>query len=268
MTMQTLIMGVLNVTPDSFSDGGRWVDPDLACEHAHELVEQGAGIIDVGGESTRPGAARVDADKELRRVLPVVERLAAAGITVSVDTMRASTARAVLEVGAAIINDVSGGLADPDMFEAVAASDACYILQHWRGHSDVMNSLANYTDVRAEVLSETLARRGAAVAAGIPVSRIILDPGLGFAKSSDDNWQILNDLTAWQATGHRVLIGASRKRFLADAQDRDVATAAVTTWCAAHGIWAVRTHEVPMQRDAIIVGSHLRPDAAEIRSLG
>lgn len=268
MTMQTLIMGVLNVTPDSVSDGGRWVNPDVACEHAHELVRQGASIIDVGGESTRPGAARVDADEELRRVLPVVERLAAAGITVSVDTMRATTARAVVDAGAAIINDVSGGLADPDMFATVAASGARYILQHWRGHSDVMDSLANYSDVRAEVLGETLTRRDAAVTAGIPASRIILDPGLGFAKSSDDNWQILNDLTAWQATGHRVLVGASRKRFLSDAQDRDVATAAVTTWCAAHGIWGVRTHEVPMQRDAIIVGSHLRPDSAETRSLG
>ncbi len=268
MSMPTRIMGVLNVTPDSFSDGGRWADVDVACEHARELVGQGASIIDVGGESTRPGAARVDADEELRRVLPVVERLAAAGVTVSVDTMRATTARAVIDAGAAIINDVSGGLADPDMFATVAGSDASYILQHWRGHSDVMNSLANYTDVCAEVLTETLARRDAAVAVGIPASRIILDPGLGFAKSSDDNWQILRDLDAWQATGHRVLIGASRKRFLAEAQDRDVATAAVTTWCAAHGIWAVRTHEVSMQRDAIIVGSHLRPDAAELRPLG
>lgn len=263
-----MIMGVVNVTPDSFSDGGRWFDHQTAIAHARELVEQGATIIDVGGESTRPGAARVEADEEIRRVVPVVEQLVADGITVSVDTMRAATARAVLDVGATIINDVSGGLADPEMFATVAAREADYLLQHWRGHADVMNSLAHYDDVCAEVLGETLARRDLAVEAGIPAERIILDPGLGFAKQAEDNWQILRDLSSWQATGHRILVGASRKRFLAETDDRDVATAAISAWCAAHGIWAVRTHEVPMQRDAIIVGHHLWSVAAESFPLG
>ncbi|MDU7361391.1 MAG: dihydropteroate synthase [Propionibacteriaceae bacterium] len=266
--MATLVMGVLNVTPDSFSDGGQWNTPEAALAHALELVEQGAAIVDVGGESTRPGAARVSEDEEIRRVVPVVEQLVAREVRVSVDTMRAATARAALDAGASIINDVSGGLADPAMFETVAASNGDYILQHWRGHSDVMNSLANYDDVRAEVLGETLTRRDAAVAAGISAQRIILDPGLGFAKEAADNWEILRDLFSWQATGHRILIGASRKRFLQQAQNRDVATAAVSAWCAAHGIWAVRTHEVAMQRDAILVGEQLHPDAAELSALG
>ena len=253
----TLVMGIVNVTPDSFSDGGQWFDHGRAIAHARTLVQQGATIVDVGGESTRPGAGRVDADEEQRRVLPVVEALAADGVCVSVDTMRASTARVVHEAGARIINDVSGGLADPEMLPTVARLGCDVVLQHWRGHSTVMQSLATYDDVRAEVLGETLARRDEAVAAGVDPARIIIDPGLGFAKEAHDNWDLLQDLDAWQATGQRVLVGASRKRLLSAAGDRDVATAAVTAWCAAHDVWAVRTHEVPMQCDAVLVGAHL-----------
>lgn len=253
----TLIMGVLNVTPDSFSDGGKWFSADDAIAHGRELVAEGADIVDIGGESTRPGAPRVEADEEIRRVVPVIEALAADGVVISVDTMRAATARAAVAAGAQIVNDVSGGLADKEMFATVAGLDVDVILQHWRGHSDVMNSLAVYDDVAAEVLGETCARRDAAVDAGIDAHRIILDPGLGFAKEAHHNWALLRALDDWQATGHRVLIGASRKRFLSEALDRDVATAAVTTWCAAHAIWAVRTHDVRLQRDAVFVGAHL-----------
>lgn len=253
----TLIMGVLNVTPDSFSDGGLWVDPERAVEHGLSMVSDGAEIIDVGGESTRPGAQRVSVAEEISRVIPVVERLVDAGVTVSVDTMHSDTAREACAVGARFVNDVSGGMADSKMFDVVARSGVELIIQHWRGHSAVMDSLAHYDDVVAEVVQETISRRDAAQRAGIAPELIVLDPGLGFAKEAKHNWQLLRALDRWQATGHRVLIGASRKRFLAEAVDRDVATAAISAWCAAHQIWAVRTHEVRMQRDAIMVGRKL-----------
>lgn len=264
----TRIMGVVNVTPDSFSDGGRFVEADAAVAQGKLLASQGASIVDVGGESTRPGAGRVEDAEERRRVLPIVEALAREGVTVSIDTMRASTARAAVAAGATIVNDVSGGLADEAMLPTVAELGCDVVLQHWRGHSATMDSLARYDDVATEVLTETLVRRDAAVAAGIDPARIVLDPGLGFAKDAEHNWAILRDLSRWQATGHRVLVGASRKRFLAVATDRDVATAAVSAWCAAHGVWAVRTHEVPMQVDAIAVGAHLDPAGPAGSALG
>ena len=259
----TIVMGVLNVTPDSFSDGGRYDNAEAAVAHGRLLASQGAGIVDVGGESTRPGAARVSEAEEMARVLPVVAALAAHGITCSVDTMRASVARAAVAAGARIVNDVSGGLADPGMLGAVADLGVDYVAMHWRGHSEVMQQHTDYTDVVADVAAELAARRNAALAAGIAAERIILDPGIGFAKTSEQNWRLLRGLEALQAMGHRLLVGVSRKRFLGElldgrpATDRDAATAAVTTWCALHGIWAVRTHEVPAQCDATRVGWRL-----------
>lgn len=253
----TAIMGIVNVTPDSFSDGGQWFDHEKAIAHARELVEQGAEIIDVGGESTRPGSAQIDAEEEIRRVLPVVQALVAEGIRVSVDTMRAATAAATIEAGAHIINDVSGGLADPDMFATVASSDVEYILMHWRGHLADPDALARYDDVVTDVANETLAQRDAAVAAGIPAERIILDPGLGFSKLEEHNWELLRRLDEFMSLGHRVLVGASRKRFLSSFDDRDLATALISAWSAQHDAWAVRTHEVPAQRDAIRFARHL-----------
>ena len=254
----TAIMGIVNVTPDSFSDGGRWFGRHAALAQAHRLVAQGAAIIDLGGESTRPGAARVDEAEEIRRVVPVVETLAGEGIRVSVDTMRAGTAVASIEAGAAIINDVSGGKADPRMLPLVAAAGVDYVLMHWRGHSERMQSLADYDDVVGEVIAEMLAQRDVAVAAGIDADRIVLDPGLGFSKTAAHNWALLRSLDRFQALGHRVLVGASRKRFLDGASDRDIATAAVSAWSAIHDVWAVRTHEVPHQVDAITVGALLK----------
>ena len=264
----TIVMGVLNVTPDSFSDGGRHDDTEAAIAHGRLLASQGAEIVDVGGESTRPGAARVPEAEEMERVIPVIEALAARGITCSVDTMRASVAQAAVAAGARIVNDVSGGLADPDMLGAVADLGVDYVAMHWRGHSEVMQQHTDYTDVVTDVLAELAARRDAALAAGITAERIILDPGIGFAKTSEQNWQLLRGLDTFQAMGHRLLIGVSRKRFLGEllgdrpAADRDAATAAVTTWCAIHGIWAVRTHEVAAQRDAARVGQLLGDRAA------
>lgn len=253
----TRIMGIVNVTPDSFSDGGHWFDAELAIAHAEELTAQGAEMIDVGGESTRPGAPRVPVEEEIRRVVPVVEALADKGMRVSVDTMRAATAKACIDVGASIVNDVSGGLADEDMFRVVAASGAEYVLMHWRGHSERMQDLAKYDDVVAEVTREVLAQRDRAVRLGIAPERIILDPGLGFSKTGEHNWELLRRLDEFLSLGHRVLVGASRKRFLAETRNRDVATAVVSAWSAFHGAWAVRTHEVPAQRDAIWIGEKL-----------
>lgn len=258
MSGRTLVMGVLNVTPDSFSDGGRWFDPEVAIAHGMELIEAGADLLDIGGESTRPGAERPEVAEELRRVLPVVRGLAGR-VPLSVDTMRAEVARQVLEAGAQIINDVSGGLADDQMLDVVADAGVDYICQHWRGHGAVMNELAHYDNVVAEVQSELRARVQACQQAGIPDERIIIDPGLGFAKTAAQDWQILANLDAFTALGHRVLVGASRKRFLGhllagrEPAGRDSATAAVTVVCAQQGVWAVRTHEVRGQRDAIAV---------------
>lgn len=259
----TIVMGVLNVTPDSFSDGGRYANATAAIAQGERLAAEGAAIVDVGGESTRPGAGRVSADEEQARVVPVIAALARQGIVCSVDTMRGDTARAAVEAGARLVNDVSAGLADHAMLKAVAELGVDYVAMHWRAPSDVMQQHAVYADVVAEVRAELLARRNAALAAGIAPQRIILDPGIGFAKTSEHNWELLRHVNAFQALGHRLLVGVSRKRFLGELlggrepQGRDAATAAVSTWCALHGVWSVRTHEVSAQRDAVAVGQRL-----------
>jgi dihydropteroate synthase len=263
-----LVMGVVNVTPDSFSDGGAWYGTGPAVQHGLDLAAQGADLVDVGGESTRPGAQRVSEAEELRRVIPVITALAAAGVPVSVDTMRARVAGAALEAGACLVNDVSGGLADPQMPRIVAKADAAYVVMHWRGHSHDMMQRAVYTDVVAEVAAELRRRVDTVVGEGVDPGRIVLDPGLGFAKRPPHNWQLLTHLpeVATLGGGQRfpVLIGASRKSFLGrllagpDGTPRpfagcDAATVGVTALAAAAGAWAVRVHEVPPNVDAVRV---------------
>ncbi len=253
-------MGIVNVTPDSFSDGGRFLDPDAAVSHGLRLREHGADLLDVGGESTRPGAQRVPAAVEQERVLPVIAALAGAGAIVSVDTMNATTAVAAVAAGARIINDVSGGLADPELLPAVAESGADVVLGHWRGPSSEMYAGARYRDVVREVLAELGARVEAAASAGIAPARVILDPGIGFGKRGGQNWETLRALPQLTGLGHRVLIGTSRKRFLAETigQDaslgrRDLATAVTSALAARDGAWAVRVHDVLAARDALQV---------------
>lgn len=260
-------MGVVNVTPDSFSDGGQWLDHDIAVAHARHLIAQGADLVDVGGESTRPGAARVPVSEELDRVLPVVSELASEDITVSVDTMRTEVATAVLDAGATLINDVSGGLADPRMPELIADRGCRYVLSHWRGHSAIMNELDRYDDVVADVRDELRDRVEVFRAAGVAEEQLVLDPGLGFAKNAAANWQILAHIEEFTALGYAVLVGASRKRFLGEllAENgaeslplfRDRATAAVTALMADRGVWGVRVHEVIASVDAIRVAAAL-----------
>lgn len=256
----TLVMGVVNVTPDSFSDGGRWFDADAAIAHGIELVAEGADLVDVGGESTRPGAARVEPEEELRRVVPVIRELAARGIRVSVDTMRAATALAAVEAGAEIINDVSAGLADEAMGRIAAETGAQYVAMHWRGHSDRMDSLADYADVAIEVRDELATRVDALVAAGVAPERLILDPGLGFSKRGEQNWQLLGRLDVLAGLGLPILVGASRKRFLgallpdgAPVEHRDLPTAVVSVLSAQAGAWGVRVHDVRATRRALDV---------------
>ncbi|MDH6710444.1 dihydropteroate synthase [Kitasatospora sp. MAA19] len=259
------VMGVVNVTLDSFSDGGLWHDPAKAIAHGLALRARGADLVDVGGESTRPGAQRVPEEEELRRVLPVVRELAAAGMVVSVDTMRASVAEQAVEAGAAIVNDVSGGLADPAMARVVADTGAPFVVMHWRGQSADMERLAVYRDVVADVVAELTVRVDALLAAGVKEDQLILDPGLGFAKTAEHNWALLGRLDALTALGRPVLVAASRKRFLgtllADpqsgalrpARERDDATAAVSALSAQAGAWAVRVHDVSGTADAVRV---------------
>jgi dihydropteroate synthase len=257
-------MGVLNVTPDSFSDGGRYLSLDDALAHGIELWEAGADLVDVGGESTRPGAARVDADTEIARVRPVIAGLSESGVAVSVDTTRARVAEAALQAGARVVNDVSGGLADPAMARFVASADVPWILMHWRGHSANMDSLATYTDVVTDVRDELRARADAAVAAGVDPSALVLDPGLGFAKRAAHNWALLRRLDVLRGLGFPVLVGASRKRFLGTLlaskdgeprppDGREEATAAISALVAAAGAWGVRVHDVSRSLDAIEV---------------
>jgi dihydropteroate synthase len=254
-------MGIVNVTPDSFSDGGRYLDPDVAIAHARSLRAQGADLLDVGGESTRPGAERVAPRVEQQRVLPVVAALASEGVFVSIDTMNASTAVAAVDAGARLVNDVSGGLADPDMLAAVSATGADIALGHWRGSSDAMYARADYVDVGREVCAELEARVAAAIGAGIDPSRIVVDPGIGFGKRGAQNWETLRALPEIGAAGHRMLVGTSRKRFLAetlgdedaDLARRDLATAVTSALAARAGAWAVRVHDVPTTRDALAV---------------
>ena len=264
----TRVMGVVNVTPDSFSDGGEWFQHQRAIEHAFDLTRRGAHIIDVGGESTRPGSGRTPAEEETRRVLPVVTALSEAGVLISVDTMRAEVAQACLERGAHVINDVSGGMADPDMLGVVADSGAAFIAQHWRAHSHEMDAAASYGDVVAEMCGELAARRDAALEAGIGADRLVLDPGFGFANRTEHNWEILRRLEELKDLGQPLLLGVSRKRFLGElladadgprpAKGRDAATAAVTALVAGPGVWAVRTHEVAADADAIKVAERMR----------
>ncbi|CAN3981493.1 dihydropteroate synthase [Kitasatospora purpeofusca] len=259
------VMGVVNVTPDSFSDGGLWHDPAKAIAHGLALRARGADLVDVGGESTRPGSQRVPEEEELRRVVPVVRELAAAGVAVSVDTMRASVAERAVEAGALLVNDVSGGLADPAMARVVAATGVPFVVMHWRGQSADMDRLAVYDDVVADVVGELTARVDALVADGVDERQLILDPGLGFAKTAEHNWTLLGRLDALTALRRPVLVAASRKRFLgtllADpetgelrpARERDDATAAVSVLSAGAGAWAVRVHDVSGTADAVRV---------------
>ena len=267
-----LVMGVVNVTPDSFSDGGLWYGADAAIAHGLDLAAQGADIVDVGGESTRPGAQRIDEATELRRIGPVVTELARAGLTVSIDTMRARVAEFALDAGAQLVNDVSGGLADPDMPRLVAAAGVWYVVVHWRGHSQDMYARAVYADVVTEVRDELAKRVDAVVHAGVDPGRIVLDPGLGFGKRPEHNWPLLARLAELGTLAEGtfpVLIGASRKGFLGKLlaaedgtprtlADRDQATVAVTALAAAAGAWCVRVHQVPPNADAVKVAAAWR----------
>jgi dihydropteroate synthase len=261
----TGIWGIVNVTPDSFSDGGRYLDVDRAVAHGLRLRAEGATVLDIGGESTRPGAERVGPDVEQERVLPVIEQLVAAGAPVSIDTFNAATAAAAVRAGARIVNDVSGGLADPDMLAAVAETGADYAIGHWRGFSSDMYAQAEYRRLAREVAGELKERMGDAAAAGIAPSRLIVDPGIGFAKAGAQNWELLRGLDEIVALGPRVLIGTSRKRFLAETlrhaapeeeasePRRDLATAVTSALAARAGVWAVRVHDVAATRDALAI---------------
>lgn len=271
---RTLVMGVVNVTPDSFSDGGLSFAPQTALAHGHALFEQGADIVDVGGESTRPGAARPPVEEELRRVVPVVRELAAAGGTVSVDTMRAEVAARALDAGARLVNDVSGGLADPAMLPLMARAGTPYVVMHWRGHAAGMQANAAYDDVVTDVVDELRLRVEAALQAGIGPGCLIVDPGLGFAKTPEHNWELLGRLGEVGALGCPLLVGASRKSFLgrllADpatghvrpARLRDAATTAVSVLAAAQGVWCLRVHDVASTLDAVRVTARWGVEAA------
>ena len=275
-------MGVVNVTPDSFSDGGEWYGADAAIAHGLELVAQGADIVDVGGESTRPGAQRVSAEEELRRVGPVITELVRAGVPVSVDTMRAQVAESAVRAGAHLVNDVSGGLADPDMTRLVADAGVPYVVMHWRGHSHDMYARAVYHDVVAEVRDELARRVEDVVKTGVRPDRIVLDPGLGFGKRPEHNWPLLAqlaDLAVLDGRRFPVLVGASRKGFIGkllagpDGERRpfaesDDATVATSALAAAAGAWCVRVHKVPANVDAVRVAAAWRTGADTARGEG
>jgi dihydropteroate synthase len=256
-------MGVLNTTPDSFSDGGRYLDAEAAVAHGLRLAAEGADLVDVGGESTRPGAPRVDPDEERSRVLPVVAALSAAGVRVSVDTMRARLAAEAVDAGAVLVNDVSGGQADPEMFATVARLEVPYVLMHWRGHSSTMQEHADYADVVADVRRELEERVDLAARQGVDPDRVCLDPGIGFAKTADHNWSVLHGLDTLHDLGLPVLVATSRKRFLGQLlaegdrlrppADRDDATTATATLAAAAGAWCVRVHAARAAADAVRV---------------
>ena len=248
-----LIMGILNVTPDSFADGGKHNEFDAALARGLEMIQEGVDIIDIGGESTRPGADRVSEAEEIVRTIPVITELAKHGVKISIDTMRASTAEAAISAGASIINDVSGGLADPLMLQTAAHLQVPYIAMHWRGQSKDMNSRAVYTDVVIDVISELQERITAALDAGIDPNNLIIDPGLGFAKEADHNWAIIDAVDDFVALGYPVLIGASRKRFLGgDSPDeREQATIDLTKRLASTGLWAVRVHSVKPHKEVL-----------------
>ena len=268
------LMGVVNVTPDSFSDGGRYVESEAAVAHGRQLLAEGADIVDVGGESTRPGATRPLVVEELARVIPVITALAADGAVVSVDTMRAEVAAAAIEAGASMVNDVSGGLADPEILDVVAGSPATYVAMHWRGHADRMQSMARYDEpggVVAAVVRELGERVAAARAAGIPDDRLVLDPGLGFAKTADHNWALVAGTDRLLELGFPLLVGGSRKSFLgsllagADGAprpvlDREAASTALTLLLAERRVWGIRVHEVRASADALAVLGRLQQE--------
>lgn len=253
----TEIMGILNVTPDSFSDGGDFVELDRAVERGVLMRQQGATLVDVGGESTRPGAERVSVRQEQARVIPVIRELVGAGVAVSIDTMNADTAYAAASAGASVINDVSGGLADPAMYRVVAETGLHYVAMHWRGFSDAMDTLAEYDDVVVDVRNELKARIAEMTVVGIDPAKVILDPGLGFAKTAEHNWQLLGRLDELASLGYPLLVGASRKKFLAPfgerPDERDEATAIVSALSAQAGAWGVRVHDVQSTRRALDV---------------
>jgi dihydropteroate synthase len=265
-TSRCLVMGVVNVTPDSFSDGGRFLDPVLAVKHGHQLATDGADLVDVGGESTRPGALRPSEQEELDRVLPVVTGLCAAGVAVSVDTMRARVAEEAVRAGAVLVNDVSGGRADEDMLPTVARLGTAYVLMHWRAHSSRMQQHSRYDDVVSDVMAELSVQLDAARSAGVDPARIAIDPGIGFSKTAEQNWDVLAGTERLHELGHPVLVATSRKRFLgvllADAAGRlrptelrEDATTATSALAAAAGAWCIRTHSVRPTLDAVAVAS-------------
>lgn len=248
------IMGILNVTPDSFADGGKHDTYEKAVARGLEMISEGVDIIDIGGESTRPGAARVSAAEEQARVIPVIEKLAQTGVPISIDTMRAETAELAITAGASVVNDVSGGLADDLMFETVAEMGCPYILMHWRGHSKDMDARAIYRDVVAEVIAELTIQIDAALKSGIAKSNLIIDPGLGFAKDAAQNWEILNRIEEITGLGFPVLIGGSRKRFLGGEtpDEREQATIELTKTLLAKKIWGVRVHSVSPHKNLVL----------------
>lgn len=252
--VQMKIMGILNVTPDSFADGGKHERYESAVARGLEMIAEGVDIIDIGGESTRPGAERVSAQEEQRRIIPVIEKLAQTGIPISIDTMRAETAELAIEAGASIVNDVSGGLADDLMLETVAEMGCPYILMHWRGHSKDMNSKAEYGDVVKDVIAEISMQIEAALCSGIAKNNLIIDPGLGFAKDAAQNWEILNRIDEFTDLGYPVLIGGSRKRFLGgeNPDEREAATISLTQTLLAKKIWAVRVHSVSPHKRLVL----------------
>lgn len=261
-------MGIVNVTPDSFSDGGAWLAPDAAISHGMALHSDGADLVDVGGESTRPGALRPSPDEEMSRVIPVVRALASAGVVVTVDTMRSQVAREAVAAGAVAVNDVSGGLADEAMLSTVASLGVPFVAMHWRGHSTDMQDRASYADVVGDVVAELALRVEAATRAGISADKLALDPGLGFAKTAEHNWALLAAMDSLLALGQPVLLGASRKAFLGtlligpdgvprSAAERDAASAAVSALAAASGAWCVRVHDVRRSLDAVMVAHRL-----------
>ncbi|MFM1826006.1 MAG: hypothetical protein RLZZ37_641 [Actinomycetota bacterium] len=255
-----LVVGVLNVTPDSFSDGGKFLDKDIAITQAKKLISDGADMIDIGGESTRPGANQISIDEEIARVIPIINELKKENIFISIDTMKHEVAQAAIEAGAIMVNDVSGGLADEKMHETVAKLEVPYVLMHWRGHSKNMDELAKYNNVTQEVISELNSQINKAIDKGIKKEKIVLDPGLGFAKNPEHNWQILKDIKKFNDLEFPIYIGASRKRFLApfslnndssNLEDRDLATSVISTYSAINHAWAVRVHDAKSSSIAV-----------------
>ena len=248
-----LVMGILNITPDSFADGGKYNNFESAIRRGQEMIAEGVDIIDIGGESTKPGAERITLEEELDRVIPVIKELSQLGIKISIDTMRSEVARKAIEAGASIINDVSGGLADPEMLTTAAGLELPYIAMHWRGHSKDMNSQAVYKDVVSEVIEELQERITASLDAGIKKDNLIIDPGIGFAKDADHNWAIIDSISTFVDLGYPVLVGASRKRFLGgDNPDlREAATIALTQRLSTTGIWAIRVHSVKPHKEVM-----------------